>query len=93
MDKKFYLKASEDNGFKNRSSQWFLIVGLKALKDKHIGKEYYELEVETNRGTQYLLVSDFNPETLNFKDESEKSVPFITVISYFKDRSIGLLIL
>lgn len=87
MDRKFYLKATGD-GFKH----WFRIRGLKALKDKHTGKEYYELEIKTQWSKQYIIIGDYEPKFVAFKDDTGKPVSFITVIKHLKDKSIGLLL-
>lgn len=93
MDKTYYLKAIGNNRFTGDGSwQWLKIRGFKAMKNKVTGKEHYEIEVRTKWGSKYVMVNDFNPQFLKFKDEQGKPVTFIQVIKYFKNRSIGLLI-
>ena len=93
MDKRFYLKATGVNRFVGGGSwQWLKIRGFKAMKDKNTGKESYELEVKTRWGIRYMLLNDFNPANVIFKDETDMPVSFVRVIKHFKDRGIGLLI-
>jgi hypothetical protein len=87
MDKTFYV-----NVFDTTSTKWLKIEEFKAMKNKDTGKEYYELVVKTNDTQKSILINTFKPELLKFKDEKGKVVPFISIIKYFKDRSIGLLI-
>jgi len=93
MDKRYYLKATGVNRFTGDGSyQWLRIRGFKAMKDKITGKESYELEVKTKWGVRYMMINDYNPLNVVFKDEQDMPVSFVRVIKYFKDRGIGLLI-
>ena len=93
MEETYYLKAiGKGDHWIGGTCQWLKIRGFKALKNANTGKEYYELQVKTGWGIKYLMVADFNPKSLAFKNQDGMTVTFVRVIKYFKDRGIGLLI-
>lgn len=92
MKETYYLKATGDNRYAGGSYRWLKIRGFKALKNSITGKESYELEVKTQWGIKYMMISDYDPLYVKFKDHQDKPVSFVRVINYFKDRGIGLLI-